>query len=382
MTAPCRILHIITSLQMGGAEMALYRLVSALDRSLFQQFVISLTYDQPVGDLIRATGIPVESLGFSPGFPDPRGIFRLKQKISDITPDIVQTWMYHADFLGGIAAKLAGPYPVVWNIRHTITDKGSLKTSTYLIASANALLSRYLPTKIICNANTGKQTHVVMGFDEDRMLVIENGFDLSQFYPDEHSRESVCHELGLSSNGYLVGMAARYSPQKDHANFIRAASLLSQKRQDVDFLLWGNKVDDNNLELAELVHSLDLQKHVHMLGLRMDGQRLFSALDVATLSSAYGEAFPQVIGEAMTCGVPCVVTDVGDSARIVENTGRVVPPRNSQALAKAWDELLSMPEAERTDLGLSARERIKNLFSLEATTQKYSLLYQSLLKKI
>jgi glycosyltransferase involved in cell wall biosynthesis len=177
-------------------------------------------------------------------------------------------------------------------------------------------------------------------------------------------------------------MAARYSPQKDHANFIRAASLLSQKRQDVDFLLWGNKVDDNNLELAELVHSLDLQKHVHMLGLRMDGQRLFSALDVATLSSAYGEAFPQVIGEAMTCGVPCVVTDVGDSARIVENTGRVVPPRNSQALAKAWDELLSMPEAERTDLGLSARERIKNLFSLEATTQKYSLLYQSLLKKI
>jgi glycosyltransferase involved in cell wall biosynthesis len=381
MTAPCRILHIITSLQMGGAEMALYRLVSTLDPNLFQQSVISLTREQPVGDFIQSAGISVESLGLSPGFPDPRSIFRLKQMITDFSPDIVQTWMYHADFLGGIAARLAGSYPVVWNIRHTITDKGSLKTSTYLIASVNALLSRYLPTKIICNANAGRQTHVAMGFDESKMLVIENGFDLSQFVPDKTSRQDVRNELELPGNGKLIGMAARYHPQKDHENFFRAASLLLQKHQNVDFLLWGNKADDNNLELAELVHSLDLQNHVHMLGLRMDGQRLFSALDVATLSSAYGEAFPQVIGEAMACGVPCVVTDVGDSARIVENTGRIIPPRDPQALAKAWDELLSMPEEERTGLGLSARERIKNLFSLETTTKKYSQIYLALSKK-
>jgi glycosyltransferase involved in cell wall biosynthesis len=381
MTAPCRILHIITNLQMGGAEMALYRLVSTLDPNLFQQSVISLTREQPVGDFIRSAGIPVESLGLSPGFPDPRGIFRLKQRITDFGPDIVQTWMYHADLLGGIAAKLAGPYPVVWNIRHTITGKGSLKTSTYLIATVNALLSCCLPTKIICNANTGKQTHVAMGFDENKMLVIENGFDLSRYYPDEDSWGSVRHELGLPGNVYLIGMAARYNPQKDHANFLHAASILLKKRQDVDFLLWGDSVDNNNLELAKLVHSLNLQNHVFMLGLRMDGQRLFSALDIATLSSAYGEAFPQVIGEAMACGVPCVVTDVGDSARIVENTGRVIPPQNPQLLADAWDELLSMPEAERTGLGLSARERIRKLFSLEITTRKYSQLYQAITSK-
>lgn len=382
MNAPCRILHIITSLQIGGAEMALYRLVSTLDHKFFQQSVISLTHDQPVGDLIRSAGIPVESLGLCPSFPDPRGIFRLKQKITVFNPDIVQTWMYHADFLGGIAAKLAGSYPVVWNIRHTITDKGSLKTSTYLIASANALLSRSLPTKIICNANAGKQTHVAMGFDESKILVIENGFDLSRFMPDKTSREDVRNELGLPGDGYLIGMAARYNPQKDHVNFIRAASLLRQKRQDVDFLLWGNNVDDSNPELAELIHSLNLQNHVLVLGLRMDGQRLFSALDIATLSSAYGEAFPQVIGEAMACGVPCVVTDVGDSARIVENTGRVIPPRDPQALANAWNELLSMPEAERISLGLSARERIKDLFSLENTTRKYSQIYQAISKEL
>jgi glycosyltransferase involved in cell wall biosynthesis len=376
MNAPCRILHIITSLQMGGAEMALYRLVSTLAPEFFQHSVISLTNDQPVGNLIRPLGIPVESLGLHAGSFDPRIVFRLKKRISSFNPDIVQTWMYHADLLGGIAAKLAGSYPVVWNIRHTITDKGSLKASTYLIARTNALLSRFLPVKIICNATAGKQTHVAMGFDENKMLVIENGFDLSQFYPDEDSRDSVRHELGLSGNGYLIGMAGRYNPQKDHATFIRAASLLLQKRQDVYFLLWGNNVDNENLVLTGLIKTLCLQDRVLMLGLRMDTQRLYSSLDIATLSSAYGEAFPQVIGEAMACGVPCVVTDVGDSARVVESTGRVIPPRDPKSLANAWDELLSMPEAVRTNLGLSARERIKSLFSLEATTEKYSQIYQ------
>jgi glycosyltransferase involved in cell wall biosynthesis len=381
MNAPCRILHIITSLQMGGAEMALYRLISTLDPEFFQHSVISLTNDQPVGKLIRPLGIPVESMGLHAGSFDPRIVFHLKKRISSFNPDIVQTWMYHADLLGGIAAKLAGSYPVVWNIRHTITGKGSLKVSTYLIARTNAFLSRFLPVKIICNATAGKQTHVAMGFDESKMLVIENGFDLSQFYPDEDSRDDVRHELGLSGNGYLIGMAARYNPQKDHASFIRAAELLLRKRQDVHFLLWGKDVDNKNLTLNELIKSMALQDYTSLLGLRMDTQQLYSSLDIATLSSAYGEAFPQVIGEAMACGVPCVVTDVGDSARVVESTGRVIPPRNPQALANAWDELLSMPDSKRTGLGLSARERIKNLFSLEMMANKYSQIYQAVSPK-
>ena len=178
-----------------------------------------------------------------------------------------------------------------------------------------------------------------------------------------------------------MGMAARYHPQKDHANLLHAAVLLLQRHPDVYFLLWGSNVDNDNQELDGLVKTLDLQKRVLMLGLRLDTQRLFSALDIATLTSAYGEAFPQVVGEAMACGVPCVVTDVGDSNRIVGKTGRVVPPQNPQALANAWDELLSMPEVERRRLGEAARERIKNVFSLETMVDKYSLVYQNVLKK-
>jgi glycosyltransferase involved in cell wall biosynthesis len=374
-----RILHIITGLQMGGAEMALYRLVSTLDSNIYHHQVISMTHDQPVGDLIRDIGIPVESLGLHPNSLDPRIIFRLKQEISSFKPDIVQTWMYHADLLGGVAAKLAGPYPVIWNIRHTITNRHSLKTSTYLIARLNAILSHYLPAKIICNANAGRQSHIALGFDAKKMLVIENGFDLTRFVPDKASKETVCKELGLPKNVFLIGMAARYHPQKDHANFIRAAAYLLQKRQDVYFLLWGNNVDTANLPLNGLMKSLNLQNHLLMLGLRMDTQRLFAALDIATLSSSYGEAFPQVVGEAMACGIPCVVTDVGDAAYIVEKTGRVVPPREPKSLANAWDELLSLPNDERIKLGKAACERIKTLFSLEKTAQRYSKTYQDIL---
>jgi glycosyltransferase involved in cell wall biosynthesis len=381
MNEPYRILHIITGLQVGGAEMALYRLVSTLDPKLFQHVIISLTDDQPVGGLIRKSGFPVISLGFHSGSFDPRIFFQVRNEILKNKPDIVQTWMYHADLVGGIAAKLAGAYPVVWNIRHTLTEKGSLKTSTYRIVKTNAWLSHFIPTKIICNANTGKETHLALGFAAGKLLVIENGFDLSQFAPDKDSKRIVCNELELPANACLVGMAARYNPQKDHSNFIQAAALLLQKRGDVYFLLWGNHVDHTNATLTGLIRSLNLQAHVFLLGLRMDTQQLFSALDISTLSSADGEAFPQVIGEAMACGVPCVVTDVGDSANIVDRTGRIVPPRDPHALARAWEELLSLPEADRIKLGIAARGRIKDLFSLETATQKYSRIYLEILKK-
>ena len=379
MNGPYRILHIITGLQVGGAEMALYRLVSTLDRKLFHHTIISLTDDQPVGGLIREIGFPVISLGFHSGSFAPHIFLQVRNEIIKFKPDLVQTWMYHADLVGGIAAKLAGAYPVVWNIRHTINDKGSLKTSTYRIVKINAWLSHFIPTKIICNANTGKETHTTLGYAAHKLCVIENGFDTSRFTPDQASKENVCKEMGLPKGVCLIGMAARYNPQKDHANFIQAAALLFQKRQDVYFLLWGNHVDGTNPVLTGLIKSANLQERVLLLGLRMDTHRLFSALDIATLSSADGEAFPQVVGEAMASGIPCAVTDVGDAAFIVADTGRVVPPRDPEALAKAWDELLSLPVLERIALGKAARERIKSLFSLEKTARQYGQLYRDII---
>jgi glycosyltransferase involved in cell wall biosynthesis len=379
MNPPYRILHIISGLQVGGAEMALHRLLSTMDREMFQSSVISLTGDQPVGGMIRKLGVPVTALGFMPGTFNPLLVVGLRKKILFNKPDLIQTWMYHADLLGGWVARMAGAPPVIWGIRHTVTDGQSLKPTTKMVARACGFFSRYLPEKIICNAEAGRDTHVAMGYDRTKMVVIGNGFDVSKFHPDPAMRADLRRELGIDTKAILIGMGARFHPQKDHANFLQAASTLKQSHKGVHFILWGRDVDPQNQILQTLIHSLAIESCVHLLGLRMDTPQLFAALDVATLSSANGEAFPQVIGEAMASGVPCVVTDVGDAAFIVDETGRVVPPRNPNALASAWGEILDLPSEERDALGKSARERIARLFSIEKMTAAYAHLYQDII---
>ena len=374
-----RILHVISGLHIGGAEMALHRLLSVMDREIFQSAVISLTSDHPVGEMIRKIGVPVTSLGFKPGTLNPLLAVSLRKQILLNQPDLIQTWMYHADLLGGLVSKTAGSPPVIWGIRHTVVDSKSLKRSTYWVARASAFFSHYLPSKIICNAEAGKDTHARMGYDSNKMMVIGNGFDTGCFRPDSAARDSFRDELGVDQKTFLIGMGARFNPQKDHANFLSAAHLLRQKCPNVHFVLWGKDVDQHNQVLQNLVRLMDMESYIHLLGLRMDGPRLFASLDVASLSSAYGEAFPQVVGEAMASGVPCVVTDVGDSAMLVSDTGKVVPPRDPVALANAWMELLGLSQEERRSLGSKARQRIVDHYSLERMAESYSQLYRDII---
>lgn len=166
---------------------------------------------------------------------------------------------------------------------------------------------------------------------------------------------------------------------KDHANFIQAAALLLKDRSDVHFILAGTEVNSENHSLQQLIQNLEISNHIHLLGERKDISRLTAALDIASSASAYGEAFPMVVGESMSCAVPCVVTDVGDSAWIVGNTGKVVPPRNSEALANAWKELIEMGEEYRQALGKAARARIIECFGLETVVSQYEAVYENAL---
>jgi glycosyltransferase involved in cell wall biosynthesis len=382
MNPPHHILHIISGLHVGGAEMALHRLLSTMDRGMFQSSVISLTDDQPVGEMIRKIGVPVTALGFKPGTLNPLLAIRLRKQVIRCRPDLIQTWMYHSDLLGGLVARAAGSPPVVWGIRHTVTDSKSLKPATYLVANISAFFSHYLPQKIVCNAEAGRDTHIALGYDRAKMVVIGNGFDVSNFHPNPAARDDLRQELGIERNTILIGMGARFNPQKDHANFMQAASILKQDHNNIHFILWGKDVDQQNQTLQTLIRSLNIEPCIHLLGLRVDAPSLFAALDVATLSSAYGEAFPQVVGEAMACGIPCVVTNVGDSATLVDDTGRVVPPRDYVALANAWAELLDLPESERLLLSSRARQRIIDCYSLKRMAESYSQLYRDIIADI
>jgi glycosyltransferase involved in cell wall biosynthesis len=285
--------------------------------------------------------------------------------------------MYHADLIGGLAGKLAGRIPTAWNIRHTDLAFDRNRRTTVWTAMACARTSAWLPRCIVCCSETSRKTHVALGYARDRMVVIPNGLDTASFKPDPAARESVRKEFGLLPGAVLIGLVARFDPQKDHRNFILAAARLHAMEPDVHFLLCGSGVADDNSQLTAWIQEAGVSSRCHLLGLRDDVPRLAAALDIAA-SASVGEGFPNVIAEAMACGVPPVVTDVGDAAWLVANTGRVVPARDPEALANAWLNLLRMGHDRRQQLGLAARRRIETSFELSMVTERYQALYTEL----
>lgn len=370
-----KIVHLITNLEVGGAEMMLYKLLSGIDRQRFQNIVVSMVRIGSVGKKIEALGIPVYTLGMQRSRPSRRALKSMIGVLKKEQPTILQTWMYHADLLGLFAAWFGSVPHTVWNIR--CSNMEGMRSQTALILRLCSRLSAR-PSAVVVNSITGRAVHDALGYRARRWEVIPNGFDLEQFKPDPSAYKSVRAELGIGADTPLIGLLCRYHPMKDHRTFLQAAKHLANTRSDVHFLLAGAEVDCSNPELSHLVADYGLERSVHLLGERHDTPRLLAALDIATSSSAYGEGFSNAIGEAMACGVPCVVTDVGDAAQIVDTTGIVVPPRDPQALAKQWAYLLDAGPVVRRDMGKASRARIQQHYSLEQIVSDYENLYLSL----
>ncbi len=369
-----KIVHIITDLDTGGAEMSLYKLLASIDRNIFNVAVVSLIDEGTIGKQIKKLNISVYSIGMKRGVPTPLGIWKLIKIIRKLQPDLIQGWMYHGNVASFLVAKMSGGRPrVCWNIRHSVYDIAYEKQLTRMLIKLGTFLSNRVDT-VIYNSSVSRGQHEKLGYDTARSVVVPNGFDTAIFRPDENARHSVRRELGVADSVALVGLIGRYHPMKDHENFLRAAKIILSHDKDVRFLLAGKDVDSTNKVLLDQVKMNGLQNSIFLLGERSDIARLTAALDISS-SSSYGEAFPNVIGEAMACGVPCVVTDVGDSAWVVGGTGRVVPPRNPQALADKVIQLLDLSEYERNALGKRVRRRIEEHFTLDKIVRHYEILY-------
>ncbi len=358
--------------------MMLYKLLSRRDCSRFDNVVVSLTDMGILGNKIENMGIPVFALDMRRSRPNPLRLWRLLRILRKERPHILQTWLYHADLVGLLAGKLMRVPVITWNLRCSNMDMTHYSKLSALVVQATAKLSAF-PDVVLVNSKAGQQLHETLGYCPARWQLIPNGFDVEQFRPNPEAQVKIRQELGLLADTLLIGLVARFDPMKDHANFLHAASLLLKDYPNVHFVLVGSGIDRSNGELVKSVISLNIEKNVHLLGERSDIQNITAALDIAT-SSSYGEGFPNVVGEAMSCGVPCVVTDVGDSALLVGDTGKVVPPKNPKALARAWRELIEIGSEERKQLGLAARRRIEENFSLPAITAQYEELYEELSK--
>ncbi len=371
-----KVLHLITDLDTGGAERMLHKLLSKAERGAFELGVVSLTDIGPVGKEIEKLAIPVEALGMRRGVPNPLALPRLARRLRKFRPNVIQTWMYHANLVGGLAGKLAAGVPVIWGIRNAVLVPGASKRTTIGVAKVCAWLSSWLPERIVCCSEASRRAHIELGYQAGKIVVIPNGFDLERFKPNAESRVSVRRELGVADDALLIGSVARFDPLKDHRNLVQAARQLHGTHPEVHFVLCGQGITWDNRALAGWIEAAGLRQRFHLLGLRSDIPRLQAAFDLAA-SSSLSEGFPNVIGESMACGVPCVVTDVGDSAVIVGDTGRVVPPRDPQALALAWQELTERGDEGRRRLGEAARRRIGEKYFLERIVQEYEALYRA-----
>ena len=370
-----RIMHLITTLGPAGAETMLCRMVHAMDRSRFESEIVSLTGILDLAEGMQGIGVRVRTLGMRKAVPNPLLVMRLAKWIRESRPDVIHTWMYHANLVGALAGRLVGDVPVVWGIHHSVLDRRVDKRRTMLVNRACAWLSRKFPARIVCCSEASLQLHKKLGYAPDKLEVIPNGFDLEHLRPDPGARRALREELGIPADSLVIGMAARLHPHKDHRNFIRAATRLLAQMPDIHFVLCGLNITWENAQLAGWINAAGIRSHCHLLGVRQDVPRLFAGMDIATTTS-YSEAFPIVIGEAMACGTPCVVTDVGDSALIVDQTGIVVPPEDSHALAEAWRRLIRAGPQMRRGLGMAARHRIELLFSLPAVVERYQSIYE------
>jgi glycosyltransferase involved in cell wall biosynthesis len=358
--------------------MMLLKLLQHIDRRRFDSVVISLRSKGEVGPLIEALGVPVFALDMPLGLPTLSIFLKLVNQLRKINPDLVQTWMYHADFLGGLAARFAGCRHVVWGLRNSNLDKKLTKRSTLMVVKACAALSYWLPERILSCSTRAAEVHMMAGYQADKIQVISNGFDLGQFQPDSNARKTVRSELGLSPDTLLVGLMARFDPQKNHVGFIGAAAVIRREMPNANFVLAGGDIDSSNATLLEAINAEGLRECMHLLGRRDDMPRLMAALDILASSSSFGEAFPNVLGEAMACNVPCVVTDVGDSAEIVGDSGRVVQTGDMLSLATHIVTLLRLPAEAKFALGRQARARIESRYEIGHIATLYGSFYDQL----
>jgi len=372
-----RVTHVITGLGAGGAEGMLVRLISGLGDGAVENQVISLTDMGPAGHRLEAAGVPVRALRMRRGAPNPFHLVRLARLLAGWRPHVVQTWMYHSDLAGGLAARLAGRSAVVWNLRHSRPDPSLDRRRTVWTARVCGRLSSWLPARVVCCSEAARREHTLMGYREHKLVVIPNGFDTETFRPDPAARRQVRAELGLGPETPLIGGVARFHPVKNHLGWIETARRIATRRGDAHFVLCGEGVDWNNGELAAWAGAAGLLRRVHLLGRRDDMPRVTAALDLAVCSSL-SEGFPNAIGEAMACAVPCVASDAGDSARLVGETGRIAPVGNLESLASHSLALLALSPGERMSLGLAARRRIQQEFSMTHSVARYRALYEEL----
>lgn len=368
---PPKIVHIIIGLNVGGAELMLKRLVlNSQAKSEFKHEVISLTDLGVIGVDLKKAGIPVYTLNMKSAFSILRVYFSLKKILKQIKPDVVQTWMYHADFIGGMAAKSVGIKNIIWGIRTTDVTQGASQL-TVALRNICARLSYSIPSKIVCAAYAAKDLHGKIGYDVTKMVVIPNGFELDKLIATDEDRKFLRKELDLSDTDIVIGSVGRFNEVKNQKLFVEIAAVLVKDFPSLKFMMVGRDNDKNNKTLMGWIQGYDLEDNFRLLGQRVNVSKCLKAMDIFLLHSKT-EGFPNVLGEAMAVGVIAVSTNAGDVACLIDQEFIGSDLKELQVII---NKILNN-EIYTKDVILNNKKNIEENFSMNSVVSKFESLYQ------
>jgi glycosyltransferase involved in cell wall biosynthesis len=376
------VLHFVHGIGGGGAEAMLVNLAETLDPARFRSIVVAINarpWPHHVARL-READVTLHDLEGS-AFLKRETFSKLRTILRQERPAIVQTWMHHADLVGGWAARLAGVRNVVWSIhcREIHRNPGDGDRKIAFFRRALGLSSRFIPTRILSCSAAAIEDHAALGYPRSKMRWIPNGIDAERFVPDMDATLDIRAELKLPPNAPVIGYVGRFHEMKDLPTFLKAAALLQARMPEAHFVFCGGVEIEMTTEERELLALLPRRDQVRFDSFRADPWRLYPALSVFSLSSRT-EACPMTVIEAMSCGVPCVTTDVGDCSRLLEGVGQVVPMRDSVALARAWEETLRLGPSARADIAQHSRQRVLERFTIAQAARQYAETYAELVE--
>ena len=353
-----KLVFIIRSLDCGGAERQLLTLANALDRKYFEPTIVTFYSGGPnerhVSDKVRLISLNKSGRWDAIGF-----LVRLVRELRRLRPDVIHSYADIPNILSLLVKHFTGRPAIVWGSRMAFHDVASYDWLHRVAFQLERKLARF-PDRIIVNSHAGHRCLRARGYQAARLVTINNGFDSEHFQPNPEARRRIRSEWGLAPDQIVIGLVARMDPIKDHPTFLRAAALVKGACPNVRFVCIGNGPESYRQALLRLVDQLGLGDRITWTGLQTDMADIYNAIDVNVLSSI-SEGCPNVVGEAMACGVPCVVTDVGDLASLVGDTGFICPPQNPEALAA---NLIKCIEADRVSLGINARRRIEKSWNV------------------
>ncbi len=374
-----KIIHIIGDLAQGGAESQLERLVLHSSSATCQHIVISLkSKETPLHNRLTAAGIKVVSAGFS-GANVLVALFRLRVLLKEhvTSTSVIQCWMYHANLFGALTAWSLGiPKKVVWNVRRTLLPSGALG----IISKLSAKLSHYLPVHIVCCAQAAKDSHVAAGYNKKKMTVIHNGIDTELFTPNNNNRNMFRESIGVNNHTLVIGMVGRYAKVKGHVYLLQALLKLKALNADlflnIKLVIVGRGINEAD-ELQGLL--VQLKDKVIIVKERPDIYNIMPAFDFLCMPSE-SEGFPNVVAEAMACGVPALVTNVGDAALIVDNKEWVIQPCDVEALSKGIAYMAISLDSTPSNFSVNIRNTIVKRFSVQVAWANYLKIYNKIIK--